>query len=196
MTPRTPIFNHDLADDIDRVLVDRHALDIRVSELAGEIARCYHKQELTIVGVLTGSLVFLADLIRRLPLRVKLSVISISSYPGRATTSRGPSITGLPPESLAGKHVLIVDDILDSGKTLLALKTQLAAHHPASLRTCVILRKQIPDFTPCTQADFAGFDVPNEFVVGYGLDYDNLYRNLPDICVLKPHCYDRQMGKT
>ncbi len=192
MTPEKPAPADPLARDIDRVLVDRHRLADRVAELAEEITRCYGDQELIILGVLTGSLVFLSDLIRRIPLRVRLSVISVSSYPGQATQSQGPRVNGSLGASLAGKHVLIVDDILDSGKTLRELKTQLASLRPASVRSCVMLRKQVLDAVPCSEAEFVGFDVPNEFVVGYGLDYDNLYRNLPDLCVLKPQCYRRQ----
>jgi hypoxanthine phosphoribosyltransferase len=167
------------------VIVPRDRIARRVEELARRIADSYPAGELTILGVMTGSLVFLADLIRCLPLRLRLSMVSVRSYPGTATRSKGPQFTMPLPSDLTGRHVLIVDDILDSGQTLGTLRDAVAARNPASLRTCVLLRKVRPGRDETALADFVGFDVADEFVVGYGLDYDDLYRNLPDICVLK-----------
>ncbi|MFB3894628.1 MAG: hypoxanthine phosphoribosyltransferase [Phycisphaerae bacterium] len=173
--------------DIARVAVPRRRIAAGVRRLASRIADAYPDGEVTILAVLTGSLIFLADLMRRLPLRMRVEVVSVVSYPGTAVRSRGAKVLGPVPASLRGRNVLIVDDILDSGRTLAKLLSAVAAQRPAAVRTCVLLRKRRPDLPRRPTADFVGFDVPDEFVVGYGLDFDNLYRNLPDICVLKRH---------
>jgi len=172
--------------EVAGVVVSRDRIARRLEQIASEIAECYGEGELTILAVLTGSLIFLADLIRLLPLRMRLDVVSVESYPGRATASRGAQLAGPLPDGLAGKDVLIVDDILDSARTLGVLTEAVAKVGPASLRTCVLLRKCRPDLPDRLQPDFVGFDIGREFVVGYGLDFDNLYRNLPDVCVLAP----------
>jgi len=176
-----------ISKDIERVVVPRERIARRVEELASQIAGCYGGEELTILAVLTGSLIFLADLIRQLPIMMRLNVVSVCSYPGQATASQGPQFDLPVPADLAGRNVLVLDDILDSGRTLKALLDAVAAMCPASLRTCVLLKKDRPDLPDRPQPDFAGFQVPNEFLVGYGLDFDNLYRNLPDVCVLRRH---------
>jgi hypoxanthine phosphoribosyltransferase len=177
------------AQDIDRVVVSSERIAERVAELADEIAATYRGagqcEEVTVVAVMTGSLIFLADLIRRLPLRLKIEIASASSYPGASTTTCGPTIGILPSENLSGRHVLVVDDVLDSGKTLQAVVDQLARHCPRSLKTCVLLAKDRPDIPARRDADFVGFRVAGDFVVGYGLDFDGLYRNLDGICILK-----------
>lgn len=198
--------------DIDRILIDRQAIADRVRTLADKITRdhCGHwpndpkaaeaeasgmsgrvpaqVPDITLVPILTGSFIFVADLIRHLPVMVKIGLLSISSYAGTATTSRGTTmrdeLTHLP-ASLEGKHVLLVDDILDSGRTLALATEILAERKPASLRTCVLLRKRRPE-AMAFHADYVAFDIPDEFVVGYGLDFDDYYRNLPDIVTLKP----------
>jgi hypoxanthine phosphoribosyltransferase len=173
------------APEIGRVVVSRGRIHRRVAALAGEIARCFRGRELTLLAVLTGSLIFISDLIRRLPLRMRLGLVSISSYPDDATESQGPRLCLPVTAALAGRHVLIVDDILDSGRTLAAIRRMVGKRRPASVRTCVLLRKDRPDLPRRTEADFVGFDVPQEFIVGYGLDYDNLYRNLPEVHALR-----------
>jgi hypoxanthine phosphoribosyltransferase len=177
---------------VERVLIDRHAIDRRVREMAEQIAADYRRSaatdeppHITLVSVLTGSLIFLADLIRQLPLMMRIRLITVSSYPGATTRSTEVKLEGMIPADLAGQHVLIIDDILDSGKTIQFVKGLIEARHPASVRTCMLLRKQLPTAL-AIHADYIGFDVPNEFVVGYGLDYNGYYRNLPDIVVLKP----------
>jgi hypoxanthine phosphoribosyltransferase len=168
------------------VLIPRHQIAARVAELAGEIAACYRGGgELTILAVLTGAVVFLSDLIRHLPLRVRLETVRVVSYPDRATVSQGPAVLAPPAGDLGGQDVLILDDILDSGQTLQAIRTMPAFSRAASLRTCVLLRKRRTDLPARAEPDFVGFDVEDHFVVGYGLDYGNFYRNLPDICILK-----------
>ncbi len=177
-----------VGDPIERVVVSRRRIALRVARLASQIARRYEGSELVILAVLTGSLIFLADLIRALPLRMRLDVISISSYPGRRTSCRAVKLCSAVPDGLKGRNVLIVDDILDSGKTIGKLSRAVHARGPADLAVCVLLRKDRPDRPGRPEADFVGFDVGPEFLVGYGLDFDGCYRNLPDICVLRRHC--------
>lgn len=175
--------------DVDRVLIGREAIARRVAELAELIAADLKAggtvtPQVTIVSVMTGSVVFLADLIRHIPLMMSVRLLTVSSYPGKSTRSQGPRVEGLPPEDLAGHHVLVVDDILDSGKTLSAVCSLIERRNPESLRTCVLLKKMTR--ASCTaSADYVGFEIPDEFVVGYGLDYDGRYRNVPDIVTLK-----------
>ena len=170
-------------DDVHRVVVPREQIAHRVGELAEQISQHYLGRELTILAVLTGSLVFLADLIRRLPVRLRLHVVSASSY--GAATKPGTLRVEMPADlDLAGRDVLIVDDILDTGRTLDEIVRQVAAHKPASLRCCVLLEKSHRAPAGRIEPDFRGFQIDGQFVVGYGLDIGNLYRNLPDICVL------------
>ena len=186
-----------MQDDIDHVLIDRDAIDARLDELALTIAEDLQKEtregpgEITLVPILTGSIIFLADLIRRLPIPMQIRVMSVTSYPGTSTSSKGASIeaalTKLP-EDLSKNHVVIIDDILDSGNTLRLVKQTIEQRNPISLRTCVLLRKTIPS-AMSFEVDYVAFDIPDEFVVGYGLDYNDYYRNLPDIVTLKKHVY-------
>lgn len=173
--------------EIARIVVDRRRIARRVSELAEEIVETRPGAELTVVGVLTGALVFLADLVRRIPCPLRVRTVTVQSYPGEAIRSRGATVGLDLPSDLADRHVLLVDDILDSGDTLKALRSGVRAQGPASLRACVLLRKDRPLLPDRTDAEFVGFDVPDEFLVGYGLDFDGLYRNLPDVCVLSRH---------
>ena len=182
--------------DVAKVLIDRHAIAQRVKELAVQIAADVTGQprqgddaEVTLVPILTGSIIFVSDLIRHLPLRMQIRMISVSSYPGTATSSRGTSIQAAlsnVPERLDGRHVLILDDILDSGRTLRSVTDLLAARNPASVKSCVLLRKRRPEAMDFP-LDYHAFEIPDEFVVGYGLDFNGYYRNLPDICTLHPH---------
>lgn len=174
-------------DQLARVVVSADQIARRNRELGERIAGLYAGRELTIMAVLTGAMIFLADLIRQIPLQMRLDVVSISSYPGTATRSQGVRWQLPLSADLSGRHVLIVDDIVETGRTLEAMTDEIGQMAPASLRTCVLLRKQRPDLTRRHEPDLVGFDVPDEFVVGYGLDYDNLYRNVPEICVLRQH---------
>jgi hypoxanthine phosphoribosyltransferase len=189
--------------DIDCVLLDRDRIARRIAELGREIAADLARDldsepprgedappggELTLIPILTGSIIFVSDLIRQLPLKLQIRLISVTSYPGTATSSRGATIQAAltnVPQSLAGAHVLVIDDILDSGSTLRAVSDFLRQRGPATVRTCVFLRKQRPEAMACP-VDYVAFDIPDEFVVGYGLDFDDYYRNLPDVCTLKP----------
>ncbi|MBN1345538.1 MAG: hypoxanthine phosphoribosyltransferase [Phycisphaerae bacterium] len=177
--------------DIDRILIPSGQIAARVKQLAHDITQTYadSEQGLMIVCVLSGSIVFVADLIRHLPIKTKIGSIAVSSYKGKTTRSLGPALIGRLEADVAGRNVLLVDDIIDTGQTLRLAQNELAAQGPASLRTCVLLRK--PHRAPRdVRVDFVGFDVEDVFVVGYGLDYDGDYRNLPDVAVLKPHVYD------
>ncbi len=188
--------------DIEKVLLDRHTIGKRIDQLAAQIIEDHDElenpggngdggTEITLIPILTGSIIFVSDLIRRLPLRMQISLISVTSYPGTATQSHGATVeaalTKLP-ESLEGRHALILDDILDSGRTLNLVSNLVRERQPASLKTCVLLRKQRPEALQ-TPVDYVAFDIPDEFVVGYGLDYDDYYRNLPDIVTLRREVY-------
>ncbi len=193
-----------MRDDIDQVLIDRHEIAARVQTVAQQITSDLQAHEggnlllpdgpgLTLVPILTGSIIFLADLMRHLPLRLRIRLVAISSYPGSATTSRGATIlehlTNLP-EDLTGQHVLLIDDIFDSGTTLKAAKSLLEKRNAAGVRTCVLLRKKRAE-TLDQHVDYCCFEIPDAFVVGYGLDYNDYYRNLPDIVTLKPQIFAR-----
>jgi hypoxanthine phosphoribosyltransferase len=165
-----------------RVLIPEDQIRRRVDELAREIARAYAGQPLTIVGVLTGSLVFLADLIRRLDLPLKIALVQASSYRGAATAPGRLHVQDELLPDLKGRHILLIDDILDTGRTLSHMVGHLRGLGIASVRTAVLLRKEGRQEV-AIEPDFVGFTIPNEFVVGYGLDYDDEYRNLPFVGV-------------
>ncbi len=156
------------------ILLPADRIQHRVAELAVEIARDYNKQPVTIVGVLTGSLMFLADLVRHLDLPLRIGLIQASSYRGRTTT---PGQLHVPPE-------LALDDILDTGQTLHYLTGHLHELGVASLRVAVLLRKEGRQQIGL-EPDYCGFKIPNAFVVGYGLDYNDEFRHLPYIAVLE-----------
>jgi hypoxanthine phosphoribosyltransferase len=179
--------------DIDEVLIDRVAIAGRVEALAKEITADLRQEqggevgEVTLVPILTGSFIFVADLIRQLPMRMQIRLMSVSSYGGKSVTGGRPRVqeelTQMP-ASLAGRHVLVIDDILDSGNTLRLVTELLRQRKPASLRTCVLLRKR-RESAMAFGVDYVAFDIPDRFVVGYGLDYDDYYRNLPEVVTLK-----------
>jgi len=180
-----------MQSDIDRVLISQEQIARRVREMGAQITADHASAaadggEITIVPVLTGAMIFAADLIRHLPMRMKIGLLTVSSYPGASLRSQGASVIAKQLGDLAGRHVLLVDDILDSGGTISVVRSLLETLGPASVKTCVLLRKDRPEAL-ATPADYVGFDIPDEFVVGYGLDYDNYYRNLPEIVTLKGH---------
>jgi len=185
--------------DLDKTLLSAEQIAARLDELATRITRDieastglsddnHPHNTLTIIPILTGSIIFVADLVRRLPLRIKIYPMSASSYPGKSTASQGVSLGSngdRVPADLTGQHVLLIDDILDSGSTLRAVTDELRKRNPATLMTCVLLRKQ-REQAMSVPVDYVAFDIPDAFVVGYGLDYDDQYRNLPHICTLRP----------
>lgn len=166
-----------------KILLSAEDIQRRVADLARQIAEDYRGQSVTIVGVLTGCLMFLADLVRHLDLPLRIGLLQASSYRG-ATTMPGAlriQLELLP--DLRGRHVLLLDDILDTGQTLAYLRQHLQTLGVASLRIAVLLRKQGRQQVP-VDVDYRGFDIPDAFVVGYGLDYNDEYRNLPYIAML------------
>lgn len=184
-------------DHIQRILIDRQSIQSRVQQLATQIADDFLREtanqtdpQLTLIAIPTGSIIFLADLIRHLPIMLRIRLITVVSYPGKTTQSLGPRLEGQLPTDLTNQHVLLVDDILDTGQTYNLVTDLLQDRQPASLKTCMLLRKKIPTAMAITP-EYVGFDIDDEFVVGYGLDYDGYYRNLPDIVTLKNHLIEQ-----
>ena len=178
----------EMEQDIERVLFSAQELDERVAQLAREINRDYASREITLISVLRGSFIFMADLTRKIELPCTVDFMSVSSY-GRGTRSSGQvQITKDLSDSIEGRHVIVVEDILDSGTTLHYLLQVLAQRHPASIRLCTLLDKPERREKP-VEVHYSGFSIPDAFVVGYGLDYAERYRNLPYIGILKPSVY-------
>ena len=177
-----------LSDDLTHVLFTKDQLQDRIVELAADIDRDYAGKDLLLVGVLKGAVMVMADLARRLHSSVQMDWMAVSSY-GSGTKSSGVvRILKDLDADLTGRHVLIVEDIIDSGLTLSWLLSNLGSREPASLEVCTLLRK--PEAAKVAiDVKWIGFDIPNEFVVGYGLDYRERYRNLRDIGTLAPHVY-------
>lgn len=183
--------------EVDRVLLTSEAIAARVREMGETLARDLardltaeghgaldHPDRIVMVPIMTGAMVFAADLIRTMPIRISIRTVVVSSYPGASTTSKGAALRGALPDDLRGRHVVLVDDILDSGQTLGMLSRMIREQEPASVRVCVLLRKDVTRVEDIA-ADLVGFDIPDEFVVGYGLDYNGFYRNVPDIVALR-----------
>jgi len=173
-----------MQDDLERVLFDEPTILRRLDEIAAQISADYHDRELTVIAVLNGSLIFMADLLRRIPLPLKLDCLSVASYHGGTRSAGEVVFRQIMLPDVAGRHILILDDILDSGLTLNAIRRKLEEAKPLSVRVCVLLEKKIERAAP-VEADYVGFEIGNEFVVGYGLDYMERYRNLPCIGVLR-----------
>lgn len=166
-----------------RVLITTEQIQERLSELAREVEPGYRNLPLTIVGVLTGSVMFLADFVRRLDIPLRIGLIQASSYRGSTTTAGELRIgIGLLAD-VRGRHVLLLDDILDTGQTLNHLVQHLHDQGALSVKVGVLLRKQGRQVHP-VRVDFVGFEIPDEFVIGYGLDYNDEYRQLPFVAVL------------
>jgi hypoxanthine phosphoribosyltransferase len=165
------------------ILIREAEIQERLGALARQISADYVGRRVTIVGVLTGCLMFLADLVRRLDLPMRIVWIQASSYRGASTSPGELHIALEQVPDVRGEHVLLLDDILDTGQTLHALVARLAERQPASLRVAVLLRKLGRQQLPIS-ADYCGFDIPDVFVVGYGLDFNDEYRNLPYVAVL------------
>jgi hypoxanthine phosphoribosyltransferase len=170
--------------DLERVLFDELAIRRRLDEMAAQISNDYRDRELTVIAVLTGSVIFMADLLRRIPLPLKLDCLSVVSYHGKALTSGEVIFKQVALPDVVGRDVLILDDILDSGHTLAAIREKLQAAKPRSMRVCVLLSKK-KQRARDVDADYGGFEIEDEFIVGYGLDFMERYRNLPYIGVLR-----------
>lgn len=179
-----------MENDLDHVLLTEAQLKARVAELGAQISADYAGKEPVLVSVLRGSFIFMADLTRSINTFCRVDFMAVSSY-GSGTQSSGQvNIVKDLTDSIEGKDVIIVEDILDSGNTLHYLMKVLEARHPASIRLATLLDKPSRRTKP-VHADYVGFEVPDAFVVGYGLDYDEQYRNLPYIGVLKPAVYSK-----
>lgn len=177
-----------MSTDLERVLISEADIAAKLAELAEEIAAEYEGKDLLLVGVLKGAVMVMADLMRALPMSVPVDWMAVSSY-GSGTKSSG--VVRILKDldcDITGKHILIVEDIVDSGLTLSWIKANLESRNPASVEICTLLRK--PDAAK-VQVDvkWVGFDIPNEFVVGYGLDYAERYRGLRVVGTLAPHVY-------
>lgn len=176
----------DLDADVDRVLIDEAQLQNRVQELARQIEADYKGvEDLLLICVLKGGYIFLSDLSRALQRPHELDFMGVSSYGAGTRTSGAVQIIMDLKQPIVGRHVLIVEDIIDSGRTLAYLRLNLLSRAPASLRICTLLNKPSRREVDVS-IDYTGFDIPDEFVVGYGLDFGEIYRNLPYIAVLKP----------
>ena len=173
--------------DLSGILIPESELQTRIAAIGRAIAKDYAGKEVLVVSLLSGTVLFLADLLRQLPFPLRIDFMGVSSY--RSGTESGHLVFNKELKlEVKGSHVLLVDDILDTGKTLRAVTAKLEALQPASIRTCVLLDKKerrVGTF----EADYVGFVIPNLFVVGYGLDYAERYRNLPFVGVLKPSVY-------
>lgn len=176
-------------DDIQEVLYTEEVIRGRLAELGAEIARDYAGDDLLIMTLLKGGVVFVSDLIRHIPIHLDLDFIQASSY-GQGTVSSGSvGIRVFSETNFTGKRILLLDDILDTGRTLRAVKDRLREQGAEDVRSCVLLDKQARRVEDLN-ADYVGFEVDDHFVVGYGLDFADRYRNLPYIGILKPSCYE------
>jgi hypoxanthine phosphoribosyltransferase len=177
-----------MGDDLAEVLVDAESIQERIKEMAAKIDADYAGRQLLLVGVLKGAVMMMADLSRALHSSCEMDWMAVSSY-GSGTKSSGVvRILKDLDKDISGKHVLVVEDIMDSGLTLSWLLKNLGSRGPASVEVCALLRKPDAAKVP-VEVKYIGFDIPNEFVVGYGLDYSQKYRNLPFIGMLASHVY-------
>jgi len=174
--------------DGERILLSQEVIRERVTALGEQISRDYAGREVLAVGILKGAMIFLADLVRSITVPVQIDFVAITSYGSSARSSGAVRILKDLDESIAGRHVLVVEDIVDSGLTLNYLAANLAARAPASLKICTLLNKPTRRVVPVSVA-YSGFDIPDEFVVGYGLDYAGRHRNLPYIMILRREVY-------
>ena len=182
---------YDMNRDIDHILVSEQQLRDKVAELGAAISRDYAGRDLLLVSILKGAVVFMADLMRAVTIPCGIDFMVVSSYGGANTTTTGlVKIIKDLDQDLTGKDVLIVEDILDTGVTLSHLVPMLQMRNPNSVKICAILSKPSRRQADI-EIDYKGFDIPDEFVVGYGLDYDEKYRNLPYVGVLKPQVYNK-----
>jgi len=177
-----------LENDVAEVLIDEATLQAKVAELGARVSADYGDDQVTLVSVLKGALPFMADLMRAITSPVRIDLMEVSSYGGATETSGRVRILKDLSSSIEGKDVLIVEDIIDTGLTLNYLTQYLGGKDPRSLRICTLLDKPARRLVEIDLA-YRGFEIPDRFVIGYGLDYDEIYRNLPYIGVLKPEVY-------
>ena len=177
-----------MIDDINQILLTQKVIEKRVQELGKEIDQHYRDREIIIITLLDGAIVFTADLIRNLAIPLRLDCLRVSSYGNSTDPETAPRILSSLKSDVRNKHVLLVDDILDTGNTLQSVLDEVSSKQPASVHSCVFLDK--PERRENGfKADWVGFSIPDEFVVGYGLDYAGRYRQLPYVASLKPSVY-------
>lgn len=177
-----------MMDVVERVLISKEELEKNAQELGSRISKDYEGKELVIIGVLKGGFIFLADLARNITIPVQLDFMSVSSYGDSSKSSGVVRIIKDVDTNIAGKHVLIVEDIIDTGLTLNHLVELLKTRGPLSVKICAALDKPSRRKVD-VQVDYKGIEIPDEYVIGYGLDYAGKYRNIPEVCVLKREIY-------
>jgi hypoxanthine phosphoribosyltransferase len=184
--------------DVAKTLITHEQIARRVKDLASQITADHTpatamaaEAEMTIVPIMTGAMIFCGDLIRQIPIPIRIGLMMVSSYPGRSVKSQGSQLLGSQVGDIRGRHVVVLDDILDSGGTLRMVVPALAEMGAASVKSCVLLRKDRPAAHD-VHVDYVGFEIPDAFVVGYGLDYNDYYRNLPDIVTLTEEAIARK----
>lgn len=180
---------HKQHDDIARILFTEEQIANRVKEMGAQIAADHPNQSLLVISVLRGAAIFMADLVRAMDMPVEMDYMALSSYGSGVKSSGVVQILKDISSSIEGRHVLIAEDILDSGLTLEYLINNLKSRNPASVQVATLLRKQVEPQAP-VECRYIGFECPDEFIVGYGLDYAERYRNLPYIGVLKHEVYE------
>ncbi len=178
-------------DVIERVLITKEELEKKVEELGNRISRDYEGKELVIIGVLKGGFIFMADLARKITIPVDLDFISVSSYGDSSKSSGVVKIIKDVDINISGKHVLIVEDIIDTGLTLNHLVELLKTRGPLSVKICAALDKPSRRKAK-VEVEYKGIEIPDEFVIGYGLDYAGKYRNIPEVCILKRDIYTKK----
>lgn len=177
---------HPAHTDLESILVSEASIKRRVKKLGQEIGETYGDEEITVIAIINGAVPFTADLMRSIPNPIRLDCIRISSYRNETKSIGKPQLVHSLTLDITNRHVLLMDDILDTGKTLAMVVGMIKKLSPASVKTCVLLDKKGRRKVPF-EADHVGFEIPDKFVVGYGLDFAERYRNLPCIGVLKPH---------
>ena len=176
---------HPAHADLETILVTEASIKRRIRQLGLEIEKTYGEEEITVISIINGAILFTADLLRAIPNPVRLDCIRISSYRNETKSIGKPKLLHSLTLDVTNRHVLLMDDILDTGKTLSMVTNVIKKLNPASVKTCVLLDKKGRREVPF-DAEFVGFEIPDKFVVGYGLDFAERYRNLPCIGVLKP----------
>jgi len=178
-----------LYDDLESVLISEDRIQTRIREMATEISRDYEGKDLFMMSVLKGSVIFLADITRAVTIPVEFGFLTISTYGDGTRPQRAPIVTNRTFPDLTGRHVVLVEDILDTGATISFAREWVLEEGAASAASCVLVAKEGYQHSFCPDPDYVGFEIPNVFIVGYGLDYAERYRNLRCIGVLKPSVY-------
>ncbi len=189
----TAVRVRDVHEDVEKVLIDEAVIGRRLDVMAEQILAEFAEREFVVVVILKGALVFMADLLRRMPLPLEIECVNVASYHGGTASSGRVDFLDRKLPDVQGKDVLLVDDILDTGRTLAAVGERLRRQGAAKVKSCVLLSKDRIRAVEVV-ADYVGFDIGDEFVVGYGLDFQGLYRNLPYIGVLKEEVIGKKLS--